>query len=167
MLEQTAAWEAARRRRGDQAALFFAVILTAAMFTSQIFHLARSVGSTSFSTDRTTELVTIGAEVIIFFVAIGGWLFFIKRIRETRRQLIEEESLRISTQDELAEAQKMEALGQMAAGVAHDFGNQMAVINGSLDLMSHDTEPGTAKAAHLRRARSAAGARPGSRQRAA
>ena len=156
MLEQTAAWEAARRRRGDQAALFFAVILTAAMFTSQIFHLARSVGSTSFSSDRTTELVTIGAEVIIFFVAIGGWLFFIKRIRETRRQLIEEESLRISTQDELAEAQKMEALGQMAAGVAHDFGNQMAVINGSLDLMSHDTEPGTAKAAHLRRARSAA-----------
>jgi signal transduction histidine kinase len=156
MLEQTAAWEAARRSRGDQAALVFAVILTVAMFTSQIFHLLRSVGTTSFTTGRFTELITIGAEVVIFFVAIGGWLFFIKRIRETRRRLIEEESLRISAQAELAEAQKMEALGQMAAGVAHDFGNQMAVINGSLDLMSHDADRGRPSPAHLRRARTAA-----------
>ena len=76
MPEQTAAWEAARRRRGDQAALLFAVILTAAMFASQLFHLARSVGTTSFTSGRVVEVATIAVEAVIFFVAIGGWLFF-------------------------------------------------------------------------------------------
>jgi signal transduction histidine kinase len=155
MVEQ-AAWEAARRRRGDQAALVFAVVLTAAMFTSQVFHLVQSFDSAPFASERTTELFTIMAEVAIFFVAIGGWLFFIKRIRDTRDRLFEEESRRIAAQEELAEAQKMEALGQIAAGVAHDFGNQMAVINGSLDLVTSAIDPGSPGAAHVRRARTAA-----------
>lgn len=144
-----------RRKRGDQVALAFAVLLTLAMFASQAFHLYRSVDS-GVRFDRAAELSTIVAEGVIFFVAIGGWLFFMSRIRATRDQLREEEATRIRTQEKLIEAQKIEALGQMAAGVAHDFGNQLAVINGSLDLAFPSVDPGSSGAVHLSRARTAA-----------
>ncbi len=39
------------------------------------------------------------------------------------------------------EAQKMEVVGQLAAGVAHDFNNVLAVIMGYSDLIMQDLEP--------------------------
>jgi signal transduction histidine kinase len=157
MVGHGTAWDAARRRRGDQAALLFAVILTLAMFASQAFHLFRTVEGSAFDNQRVTELSTIAIEVLIFFVAMGGWLFFMARVRSTRDRLIEEEAMRLRVQDELVEAQKMEVLGQMAAGIAHDFGNQLAVINGSLDAAASSSNPASPEALHLARARTASG----------
>ncbi len=51
------------------------------------------------------------------------------------------EHLRLS--DHLAHAQKMESVGQLAGGVAHDFNNMLGIILGYAEIALEDAGPGT------------------------
>ncbi len=62
---------------------------------------------------------------------IDYWMAIIEDITEKRRS--EEE--RANLQSQLLHAQKMESVGRLAGGVAHDFNNMLHVITGFADLL--------------------------------
>ena len=67
---------------------------------------------------------------------------------ETEQRILEEQ---------LRQAQKMEAVGRFAGGIAHDFNNVITIINGYSEIMRDSVPPGSALWAPLERIREAAG----------
>jgi signal transduction histidine kinase/CheY-like chemotaxis protein len=66
----------------------------------------------------------------------------------TERKKSEEERTRL--QEQLAQAQKMESVGRLAGGVAHDFNNMLGVMLGHLELAEEELDPSSPAAANLK-----------------
>jgi signal transduction histidine kinase/CheY-like chemotaxis protein len=75
------------------------------------------------------------------FADMGGDLAFALYNLEMRKakELAEEEQKKLS--DQLIQAQKMEAVGRLAGGVAHDFNNMLSVILGYSETILADLNP--------------------------
>jgi signal transduction histidine kinase len=95
-----------------------------------------------------TLLVQIGA--VSVFVLICGVLvlaaYFARRsvaaihganaqLSLANQNLLQQITQREKVEAQLSQAQKMEAIGQLTGGMAHDFNNMLGVIIGALDLM--------------------------------
>ncbi|MBI5506094.1 MAG: PAS domain S-box protein [Deltaproteobacteria bacterium] len=78
------------------------------------------------------------ADIGVTTMPDGNLLGTIRDLTERNRA----EAERMKLEAQLRQAQKMEAIGQLAGGVAHDFNNVLAAILGNTELALQDTPPG-------------------------
>jgi signal transduction histidine kinase len=87
----------------------------------------------------------------------GGLVCITRDVTAHKREARERARLR----DQLQAAQRQEAAGQLAAGLAHDFNNILAAIAGSAALLRDDLPEGDPRQAQVGRIAGAAGAAAG------
>ena len=80
----------------------------------------------------------------------GELVGFAKVTRDVTERMETQRLLR-ETQEQLALAQRMEAVGQLSGGIAHDFNNLLMIIIGNLERAGRDAQGMGEGAANLRR----------------
>jgi two-component system cell cycle sensor histidine kinase/response regulator CckA len=83
----------------------------------------------------------IAVEFVSNVYTVGGTRVIQCNIRDITRRKRAEEALR-SSEEQLQQASKLEAVGRLAGGVAHDFNNLLGVILGSSELLLKDLRVG-------------------------
>ena len=84
-------------------------------------------------------LLLLMASMMFFIMALDS-----RALIRTNRALVTQMAEREKAEAALRQSQKMEAIGRLTGGVAHDFNNMLAIVLGSLDLLLNrypDAEP--------------------------
>lgn len=127
---------ASREQALDQSVLRFYVQ------PAQRAELLAEIEATGFVKGRELELVTLdGRRIVVLANSVGlrDETGRITQIRATLRDITHEQAL----QQQLLEAQKMEAVGRLAGGVAHEFNNLLTTVAGNAELLSLAADPGS------------------------
>ncbi len=91
-----------------------------------------------------------------FLDRLPGVLERVFRAMQTEKKLLEAEREKEKLQTQLLQAQKMESVGRLAGGVAHDFNNMLGAILGYTELALHKLLPGDPLFDYLEQIRKAA-----------
>jgi signal transduction histidine kinase/CheY-like chemotaxis protein len=81
-------------------------------------------------------VVKAATALVSLFTAVALWkLLPVALVFPSPQQLREANAALAATQERLLQAQKMEIVGQLTGGVAHDFNNMMQAVSGGLTLI--------------------------------
>ena len=67
------------------------------------------------------------------------------RLDESHRKLREQTDILFQTEEQLRRADRMSALGQLSAGMAHEIRNPLGAIQGAVEILRDDYDPHDAK----------------------
>jgi PAS domain S-box-containing protein len=113
-------------------------------------------GSASFEwTHQRADGAVFPARVLLSRMELAGKAFLLASVRDiTERKQAEAEKARLEAQ--LRQGQKMESVGRLAGGVAHEFNNMLAVILGYTEMAMEQVDPAQPVHADLEEIRKAA-----------
>jgi signal transduction histidine kinase/ActR/RegA family two-component response regulator len=131
--------------------------------TKDVLHRGQIVGTIGLAFDRGVYRTQIFRDVIVasslallvLVASLTGMRWQLGKLRESEAARASAEAELQRTNSALAHAQKMDSIGRLAGGVAHDFNNMLGVIMGHVDLALHRTAPQTPLADDLQEIRKA------------
>jgi signal transduction histidine kinase len=92
------------------------------------------------------DAVRLGLVIAATLLITGAILAAALRIIETAKsRALEHERARLHLEERLAQTRTLDTVARIAAGVAHDFNNVLAVILGSADVLKRSSDESTVK----------------------
>jgi signal transduction histidine kinase/CheY-like chemotaxis protein len=102
--------------------------------TPQDIQIIRKAGWLTMN--RVYGLLAVALGVIVI---IGGWVLLLQyQVKHKTSLLARQMQQQAHLEDQLRESRKMESIGRLAGGVAHDFNNMLTVICGYCELLIPD-----------------------------
>jgi len=121
--------------------------------SAELRHAGTAYGCLSASTTRN---IGIDSDERELFEAMAADVAFALHGASQARDIVEAREERVRMEADLRQAQKMEAVGRLAGGVAHDFNNMLSVILGNVDLALDGLHPNDPAVDELRQIEDAA-----------